>query len=1232
MSRPVWITPGGNLGIFPELEFYSLPLEVNNPTSTPVTFSFLSGELPPGLQVVRSGILQGVPVVLDPIESDETRTYKFTIRASCQVPVVVVDRTFSFTVSAIKPPVIIPEQTMLGEFFDGTLVHIQLHAIEPNPNATLTWSLKGGELPPNISLSVTGLLTGFVGQTEPTLFADRIGYDAQPTQVPVNFTITSNVSLPLGETQRIESQEPFGDPQKYEEAGFPYDFTTDASINKNYTFTVQVYDGANYDTQTYTLKVIAKSAWTTDNDINTVNDTFITTDADEKYIPIITTTATIPSTRQNSNIAFKFDAVDFYDSVLTWDSNISSILPQVTINSSTGWMSGHIGLQTEYQHTYTFYVTAANVYTDSNSVVTSYTSKPVVYQLTVLGDINNQIIWKSPENLGSIINGAVSEFAVQTEFKGNTNITSDVNVVYKLVHGTLVTGSSAIGGPPITDANADPVYDYGTSTTVGLPQGLKLLPSGHIVGRASFRHFQLDTDGTTIDGKTTTFDSTYTFTVEAQAINSETDTILVSSTKTFTVNVDNLYAKPYENLYMKAFTTLEERRLFRDILADSSMFNDDLIYRLDDANFGKATEIRFLDLPGIDPSNLSDYADAMTKNHYTKNIDFSSIKTAIATDPNNNYAVKYEVVYVDIVDPFNPSNLDVRLETNLLNGANNKITTPYYDVTGAAHSLLAPNTFDNMQTRIETALGYSAQGVIPDWMTSVQEDKTVLGFKRALVLAYTKPGESKKIAYRIKNRGIDLNIISFSADRYVVDNSLSDNFDIAVQAFKPSRETTFDYLMLATPAAYDIVDYAATAPFASINNQSYEYLTANNGIDGVKTYRDGDRLIFAKQENFNSSYYADGWVYYTDLYLGNFTNDTNTEGQFDEGLYDSSYLVPGYVERNSNAKEPALMDNAAGGAIYLYVPYISGIDYTNKLVRYNAFIEYNTKVIAQQVDNSLGSLAWKLTLDTATTAAAVTGDVIKIEPYLTVTAVTNNTITVNTGDLPVSVTDRLALFGQELAGPGIPSGTVIVSIDGNVLIVDNPTNSPISTEVNDLVGYSVINQRAGIWEIRIGADNLIRLEFVKALSAGSIVKVLGGASHGASFLQYSNTIPDGSTVPVFVKVPNSVTTNSANNGRTTFDGHGTKFLDFRDLPATYDYRITDWVPNIGYSVGSIVRRNNRYYRAVTNITAYSTFMPTLVQYSGGARPTVETKQWELIDILPTVGDKYIKFPQLGVFN
>lgn len=1267
MSRPVWITQDGNLGTFPELEFYSLPLEVYEPTGAPVTFTFLSGQLPPGLQVIKSGVLQGVPVVTDPGPGDETRTYKFTIRASSQTPTVVVDRTFSFTVSNILPPQIIPETQLLGEFFDGTLINRQLFARESNPEAVLVWSIKDGELPPGLQLTPDGLLVGFIGQATDPAWAGRVGYDAQPTQSQVLFDVVANVSVPDTQTfgnsapYRLETVDPFGDAQKYQE--FPYDYSnTSHSTNKEYTFTVQVFDGAKYDTQIYTIKVVAKGSWTTDNDLNTIDDDIITTDADQLYVPIIiTSVGSLPTVRQNSNFSFKFSAVDFYSTdPLYWQSNISTWLPNLTIDANTGWLSGHIDTQEDYKKVYNFYVTASNInvistgyvaggYANSNLVVSStqgirsgmevrsdtfanvptvvavysnqniveisapasaqpsgnisfygnLVSEPVNYQLTVLGDVNNRIVWETPTLVGTIVNGGVSELSIVA-----TN-TLGKDISYKLVHGTLADGS------PATDGG------FSTPTLVKLPQGLELLPSGHIVGRASFRHFQFDADNTTIDGGATQFDNIYTFTVQAEATDGT-----VADTKTFNIRVNNLYTDPYENLYMQALTTIDQRRLFTDIVGDPSLFPNGSIYRIDDPNYGKAQEIKFLAVPGVAASKLSEYTSAMQKNFHNKRITFSEIKTAIATDPNNNYAIKYEVVYVDIVDPFNPSNADVKLETDLYYGLN-KIRYPYYDTTGNAYHTLDPNTFDNMETRISSNLGYSAQGVIPDWMTSVQEDKTVLGFKRAVVLAYTKPGEAKKIAWRIQNKGISLNTITFTADRYVLDNVLSTNYDIDKQVFLSSRETTFDYLVLAESQSYDTVDYAVSQTFASINNQTVSIINNNNnGVDGVVSFRDGDRLIFAKQEGFTTQHQNDGWMYFKDLFVGNYADPTDDIdiAYYDSASYDESYIVPGFNEKNIDNKSPVLLAAVNVGDTELYVPYIASVDYVGKSLDPNSFIDYNTKILSQVADNSTGTLGWKLTIDVPLIGTATAGSTIKIESFMIVTAVSGNTITVNPSSMPSTIADKLDLIQNAVSGYGIPPGSRIINVEDNVITLENVDNLVAAIRVGDHLNYYVQNQRAGIWQIAIDRDTeLVQLRFIKELDQGSIVKVLNGRSHGQSFMQYSHAIAAGDTVPKYVKVPNITTFNGPDGGRTRFDSGGTRFFDRRDhVGDMVQPEILPWVPNINYPVGSRVSYQNHYYRATVNVPAAFTFVPST--------------KWERFDLIPTSGDKYIKFPKLGVFN
>jgi hypothetical protein len=1283
MSRPVWITPGGKLPTWRELSFFSMPLEVNNPTGSPVTFTFLSGSLPPGLQVIKSGVLQGVPVVTDPGPKDETRTYKFTIRASCQTPVVVVDRTFEFTVSNIIPPQITPETTLIGEFFDGTPIDHTLYAIEVNPEAKLVWSIKDGELPPGISLTADGHLTGYIGLALVGNAVGRLGYDGQATQAQTLFATTSNSSVPSNQTfgsngnpYSLQTVEPYGDTQRYEE--LPYDFTTSVSQNKNYTFTVQVFDGANYDTQVYTVKVISKGSWSVANSNTTVDDTFLSVDTDQLYSPVITTTVnSLPVVRQNSNFSFKFSAIDYYGTQLTWSSNVAEHLPNLAIDATTGWLTGHIDQQIDYKKVYTFAVTAANtvpqynlitanyiaggvansnivlsnvagirpgmyitgngfgigqtvyrVYQNSNTVGISSTanstpsgqltfngnlySVPAIYSLTVLGDINNQIIWDTPTLVGNIINGGISELSIVAHNSLGKEVT------YQLVHGTLADDVPATG------------TEYSSATLINLPQGLQLLPSGRIVGRTTFRHFQLDTDATTIDGYKTKFDNIHTFTVKATTVDNT-----VADTKTFKIRVNDLYAKPYENLYLKPLPSVALRRLLVDILQDPSMFPDSSIYRMDDPNFGKAVDFRFLAIPGVEPSLLSSYVDAMQKNFYNVGIiNFGPIKTAIATDPNNNYAVKYEVVYVEIVNPFNPDGSEVAIEADLFGGINH-ITNPYYDPQGVEHHVINPNTFNNMETRIRQNLGYSAQGVIPDWMTSVQEDKSVIGFKRALVLAYTKPGESKKIAWRMRDRGIDLATTAFNLtlDRYLVDNTLSSYYDIAKQSFIPSRETTFDYLTLLNSATVEIVDYAVSQPFVGINNRSVELILNNGGIDQVGSFRNGDRLIFAQQEKFNTSYSNDGWMYYTDLYLGNYSDITDVVdiSYYDSTGFDSSYVVPGYAQRASSVLEPQLVSALSSGSNIIYISY-STVNYVGKTLAPNSFIDYNTTITAQSAVSGVGpGLSLKLTLSKITLGTASIGTMVAMKSYLIVTDVdpVNRTVTVNPNSLPLLVADKLKLIENAVTGYGIPAGTRISRIVNNTITLENYNDFSISIRAGDYLGYSVQNQRAGIWEIQIDPDTEnVRLEFVKELELGQIVKVLSGRSHGQSFMQYQAIGPTNqyipftnkvlATVPFYKKVPNNITFNGTNGNRTRFDSGGTKFFDSRDLPAQAILPPpSPWEEGIAYSINSTVSYQGYYYKAVKPVLSSRTF---------------QTGYWEKYEVLTISGDKYIKFPKIGVFN
>jgi hypothetical protein len=127
------------------------------------------------------------------------------------------------------------------------------------------------------------------------------------------------------------------------------------------------------------------------------------------------------------------------------------------------------------------------------------------FTMTIVGDIGAEVTWITPADLGSIVNGSVSLLKVEAVNRG------DRTMRYRLKSGAYNS----------------------------LPQALELMPSGDIVGRVSFDTFALDLGATTFDQSYyenrnlgslgTTFDSTYVFTVNAYAPDTNQTIYSVSS-------------------------------------------------------------------------------------------------------------------------------------------------------------------------------------------------------------------------------------------------------------------------------------------------------------------------------------------------------------------------------------------------------------------------------------------------------------------------------------------------------------------------------------------------------------------------------------------------------------------------------------------------------------------------------------------------------------------------------
>jgi hypothetical protein len=406
--------------------------------------------------------------------------------------------------------------------------------------------------------------------------------------------------------------------------------------------------------------------------------------------------------------------------------------------------------------------------------------------------------------------------------------------------------------------------------------------------------FGLDSDVVSLDQGQTTFDTVYKFSVIAESIDRT-----ISSQRIFTCQVVKRNTRPYENLWLRAYPRVSERDEFRALIQNETLFPTESIYRIEDPNYGLAKNIRMLFLAGLNPSELSHYAAVASQNHFKKRLIFGDVKTAVARD--DAFNIRYEVVYLEILDE-NSNQLGQSPDAHL--DLSNTIQNPY--LTGqSAYTQAYPNSFVNMTDRVANGIGYANKGALPAWMTSQQPNGRVLGFTRAVVLAYTKPHTSELIANRLMQRAINFNDFEFVVDRYLLDNSYSENYDPANHKWVTSKETTFDRFPSVSSVLTDqgVVDYAIGIPYDLIHNRSVDFIKNQlGGLDGIKNFDSGQTLIFFQQEfpyeNTLISDYNNGWNDIQVLW-GTRGWDQNAGIGWDQASY-----VPGFIEHSLNSTTP----------------------------------------------------------------------------------------------------------------------------------------------------------------------------------------------------------------------------------------------------------------------------------------------------------------------------------------
>ena len=749
MAQPQWLTPAGSLGVIPEGIFFQMPLLAQDPDHpndpAAVKFRVIAGSLPDGMQCSPTGLIVGTPKAVAslsgvPIEVSRDVTSKFAARVyttkvinGVEVIDRIADRTFTITVTGQDSPEFITPAGNIGTYFDGTQLTgdnaIQIEYTDTDPDDLVIVRLVNGSLPPGLTLTPTGLISGFISPLSP--LSVQAGYSRNG--------------------------------QGYDQ--YPYDFTTQ-STDYNYEFTLEVTDGNSSNIRTFSIQVYSRDGLTADNTEITSDNTFITADATPVRTPILLTpTGSIGRVRSDNFFAFKFDGIDtdgdLIEYVLTlgpgigydaatvngelgsYDNGVFDqapfvLPPGLTLDPNTGWLYGYIpdlGL-TENEFEFAIQVRKLN----NPLVISPY----YFFTLTIIGDVDTEITWLSPQFLGTIETGSISLFNIS---------------------------AVSAAGLPLE-------YRIKSGSSSSLPQGLALLPSGNIVGRVSFDCFAVDGNTTTFDVRfsdtdpdlivsQTIFDRTFNFTVEAYSSGG-----YINTSRRFTIKINRMFDQPYENLYIEAMPPENDRDLIDSLLQNTNIIPQDLLFRPDDPYFGRATKVVYWHAYGLTAATIEDYVSSLYENHYWKNLVLGSIETAQALDDAGN--VIYEVVYSRIVD-------------NLVNAqgesVGKQVQLPYTvnEPGGTQINTVYPNSLPNMRDQVIDTVG-QVSNLLPRWMLSKQPNGRILGFTPAWVIAYTKPGQSNRVKYNIQQQfGTQLNKVDFKVDRYELDRLLTHNWDPETQ-------------------------------------------------------------------------------------------------------------------------------------------------------------------------------------------------------------------------------------------------------------------------------------------------------------------------------------------------------------------------------------------------------------------------------------------------------------------
>lgn len=571
---------------------------------------------------------------------------------------------------------------------DNAQINYQLASIDNDTAAgqVITYSIppRGGELPPGITLTPGGLLTGFVDPILATeVFKDNGFYDMN------RYAITP---YDYGE-KSYNGYDSF----LYDDVKFDYSDPVRSlkKLNRYYEFVVRVSDGVYYTDRKFRIFVVGDDYFRADDTIIHAATRAYTADVTYLRNPIWITPSYLGRRRANNYVTVFLDVYDpaTLQGTIGYILESGSLPPGMMLDQITGEIYGEVPRQPAITLTYTFTVKAVRYDpTDPDFAVRKNVIQNAVLRQTFLkiSSVSNVRLGSMVTSIdssviapGTIVTAIDPSTKIVTLNKGLLSpITAGYEVVFTYVTSTSRTFTIDIIGEiestihfvtasdlgsidanfishlsieaVTTIPNAELIY---TVVAGRIPPGLTLVNDGTLQGKVN-QFATAENPGLTtfyentsnggytnqsFDGGTTTIDRSYKFTVEARDQFNQS-----AVTKTFIISINTPNNLLYSNIYVKPFLKLEKRIELSSFLTDPEVFTRNKIYRPSDPAFGVQNELKMLLYPGIETKTAADYVTALGRSS-RKKFRLGSIKKAIAKTPGTNN-VEYELIYIEIFD------------------------------------------------------------------------------------------------------------------------------------------------------------------------------------------------------------------------------------------------------------------------------------------------------------------------------------------------------------------------------------------------------------------------------------------------------------------------------------------------------------------------------------------------------------------------------------------------------